>query len=64
MCKKVSHDDLPSAMIAIRRQPMKNLKPYKCDKCGKWHLATNRKGNFHFQNFIDRVRNDDRRRYG
>lgn len=55
MCQKVKHKTCRDAIIAIKAQPDRNLAPYRCKKCGQWHLTTNRTGNYFFQGFIDRV---------
>lgn len=60
MCGKVRHKSARAAIMAIKAQPEKNLAPYECKKCGCWHLTTNRRGNHHFQNFIDRVISADK----
>ena len=62
MCRKVTHKSVKAAIIAIKAQPEKNLAPYKCKECGHWHLTTNRRGNYFFQGFMDRVFEQDRKR--
>lgn len=60
VCKKVTHKSARGAILAIKAQPDKNLAPYHCKECGKWHLTTNRRGNYFFQGFIDRVLETDK----
>lgn len=62
MCRKVTHKTMGDAIIAIKAQPDKCLAPYKCPKCGLFHLTQNRRGDRYFQKFIDRILEKDKSR--
>ena len=59
---KRRHASLQAAMIQLKRQPLKALAPYQCKNCGGWHLGQNKKGDRHFQSFMDRVFKADKGR--
>ena len=53
-CTKAAHKSIGHAWIEIRLTSKKNLHPYKCPDCHKWHVGHS-KSPFHNQSEIDRV---------